>query len=698
VAECALLLCLGTQIKTNTHIAGIEKMKTLRIVIASILNIGVTSMAAASQPYWEAVPRPTTGNLYANNYDADVANILVLTLGTTTYAIGDGNLNQGLMRYTECGGWESLGYFSMQDGSQSLVTGISADGTDIYIVGGFDVVYGPNFTPAVPANHIVKYDTICGIFTAVGDGSLARNLTAVAVDSNHTIYVGCTWNSTYRAGTADPGMFLKWTGTSWVTVGNGLMVDPDPALDYQGKWGVTALAADGTNIYAAGGFAGGYNGGTFVSSTNVIKWTGSAFSPLGSGGVREINVTTENPFIRSIAILGTNVFFAGNFNGADVEGNCTEPPYGIFRFSTSGARLPCDSLIIRPLFEGGLPRVGTGISLTTHNGILYLGGQFDYIGTPCGGTIAAHSIAQWSNGSWSPVTGPLGEGLTIDNDNIAFGSGIAANDVATYVFGTFLYAGGVPAGDTVTYAGMARYVMNPSLQPSCPCQGHPGIVAWWPLEGNANDIIGGNNGTLTSGNYSFSQGEVNQAIFTTAKPGGVTVPDSASLNMPANTNFTIEAWIQPQSAATSYDVMSVVEKRYTPDAFSAVGYELCLISGKLAVQISDSLNVYPLVVVADSTADLRDTYWHHVAVSINRTCADGGRLYVDGVRVATFDPTSEQGDLTTTQPLLIGMHPDPSLDCNFRGGIDEVTLYKRALTDDQIAAIFYTGTTGKTCN
>jgi hypothetical protein len=73
-------------------------------------------------------------------------------------------------------------------------------------------------------------------------------------------------------------------------------------------------------------------------------------------------------------------------------------------------------------------------------------------------------------------------------------------------------------------------------------------------------------------------------------------------------------------------------------------------------------------------------------------------MYVDGQPVMTFDPTPAQGDLTTTQPLLFGLHPAyPRIDCNYRGGIDEVSIYRRALTAAEVQTIYAAGAAGK-CN
>jgi len=59
--------------------------------------------------------------------------------------------------------------------------------------------------------------------------------------------------------------------------------------------------------------------------------------------------------------------------------------------------------------------------------------------------------------------------------------------------------------------------------------------------------------------------------------------------------------------------------------------------------------------------DLRDGQFHHIAAAVQRNSATGGRLYVDGQLVGTFDPTSQAGDLSTAEPLRIGRHASFSL-------------------------------------
>ncbi len=220
------------------------------------------------------------------------------------------------------------------------------------------------------------------------------------------------------------------------------------------------------------------------------------------------------------------------------------------------------------------------------------------------------------------------------------------------------------------------------------------LSAWWPLEGNAMDIIGGETDTMLPGNYGFVAGEVGLGVGLNGPGEGISATNRPALNFGPGNDFSIDAWIQPVSANTSYGVMDIVDKRITPNDQSAQGYELCLVNGELVFQMSDSTNTSPLSFVS-SEPDLRDGWFHHVAVTVHRSSSTGGTLYVDGLPVLAFDPTPRQGDLGTTAPLFIGHHPSPWLDGGFRGTIDEPSLYARALADWEIMAIFTADSLGK---
>src|SRR3954462_13092540 len=74
------------------------------------------------------------------------------------------------------------------------------------------------------------------------------------------------------------------------------------------------------------------------------------------------------------------------------------------------------------------------------------------------------------------------------------------------------------------------------------CSAPPaGLVAWWPAEGNASDIVGSNNGTLQGGATAAATGNVGFAFSFNGTNGYVQIPDSPAFH-PAV--FTIEAWVK----------------------------------------------------------------------------------------------------------------------------------------------------------
>ncbi|MEK7707918.1 MAG: LamG domain-containing protein, partial [Verrucomicrobiota bacterium] len=69
-----------------------------------------------------------------------------------------------------------------------------------------------------------------------------------------------------------------------------------------------------------------------------------------------------------------------------------------------------------------------------------------------------------------------------------------------------------------------------------------GILAWWPGDGNATDLVGGHNGTLTGG-AAFLAGRVAQAFsFDGGINSSVDVPDHPVWDLAQD--FTIDLWVK----------------------------------------------------------------------------------------------------------------------------------------------------------
>ena len=117
-----------------------------------------------------------------------------------------------------------------------------------------------------------------------------------------------------------------------------------------------------------------------------------------------------------------------------------------------------------------------------------------------------------------------------------------------------------------------------------------GLVDWWKGDGDGSGRIGGDNAAVPTG-VTYAPGEVGQGFNFNGSANRILAPDAPQLNFGSNQDFSIELWIQPLADPGNYqDIMTVVSKRYSPNTFTAVGYELYLAGGKVAFQLANTLN------------------------------------------------------------------------------------------------------------
>jgi hypothetical protein len=89
---------------------------------------------------------------------------------------------------------------------------------------------------------------------------------------------------------------------------------------------------------------------------------------------------------------------------------------------------------------------------------------------------------------------------------------------------------------------------------------------------------------------------------------------------------------------------------------------------------------------------LADGAWHLVTVTVERGAPFGGTFYVDGVAVSRFDPTFQTGSLDNDAPLRLGSRSSSKTGL-FHGSLDEVALWKRVLTAEEVAGLYRAGRT-----
>lgn len=209
-----------------------------------------------------------------------------------------------------------------------------------------------------------------------------------------------------------------------------------------------------------------------------------------------------------------------------------------------------------------------------------------------------------------------------------------------------------------------------------------GLAAWWPGEGNAEDRVSTNHGTLVGGT-SFVPGFVGQAFSFSQWSDAVTFPDSAAFRP---STITLEAWVKggPQDA---YGY--ILGKAYNSGGASYALY----------TSVDGSLVFYVRVLAGDvvsPSAGTRvwDNQYHHVAGTYDGSFV---RLYIDGVQVG--DGTPGHGAIRYSQSfqgggLFLGCYRDTGAQA-LLGQVDEPGLYHRALDSNEIAAVYEAGLAGK---
>ena len=98
----------------------------------------------------------------------------------------------------------------------------------------------------------------------------------------------------------------------------------------------------------------------------------------------------------------------------------------------------------------------------------------------------------------------------------------------------------VVVSNTLGTAASANAVLTVIVPGSC-MLAPPGLIGWWPGDGNANDIAGANNGTLQGGATANAASMVAQAFSFDGTNNYVQIPDSPILRP---TNLTIETWVR----------------------------------------------------------------------------------------------------------------------------------------------------------
>lgn len=199
------------------------------------------------------------------------------------------------------------------------------------------------------------------------------------------------------------------------------------------------------------------------------------------------------------------------------------------------------------------------------------------------------------------------------------------------------------------------------------------LVAHYTFEtGDASDASGNGHHGVIIGGPSFPLERGGRVVRLDGETQKISIPNASGLF--SNSVFSVCAWVKPEILTWPGRIVELG---------AGGGYSLTL---------TDAKAVFTLPSPSGDTRGVSNRYvrvreWNHICGTSNGTTA---HIYINGVLDTTFpaprDPYTVQG------PLVIGARHDGWPLEHQRGDMDEVAIYSRALSSDEVADIHRDGT------
>ncbi|CAD7849501.1 MAG: hypothetical protein [Olavius algarvensis Delta 4 endosymbiont] len=208
-----------------------------------------------------------------------------------------------------------------------------------------------------------------------------------------------------------------------------------------------------------------------------------------------------------------------------------------------------------------------------------------------------------------------------------------------------------------------------------------GLVSYWQFDEGSGTITGDSAGTNQGDIFgaTWTTGEVDGALSFDGMDDYIEIPDAASLDITGD--ITLEAWIKVAAPGSNYD--GIITKSSGGEATQSV-YALMQSAGSNAYYFAASDGT--VIHSTGNTAVLSTGTWHHLVGVKNSTHVS---IFVDGVLANSKEAVFTM--LTNNEPVRIGRLAQYGY---FKGKIDEVAIYHRALTAEEIQQHFQHGLAG----
>lgn len=274
-------------------------------------------------------------------------------------------------------------------GADGAVSAITRLGNTIYLGGTFSNLGkqtggGAGLSPTTAAVDPALPYVVGSVFAAVPDGSGG-------------LYIGGSFSRVGRFARRNIAHILP----------NGTV---DPAFNANANAQVTALALSGSTLYVGGSFAGTNSIGganrNRIAALNVTNGSATSWNPDASGAVH------------ALAVSGSTVYAAGDFNGTDSIGGADRNNIAALS-ATTGSATSWD-----PNANGEVN------ALAVSGSRVYAGGSFNVIGGAARNCIAALGVSTGHATSWDPNANGLVNVIAVSGSTVYAGGNFAgANSI-----------------------------------------------------------------------------------------------------------------------------------------------------------------------------------------------------------------------------------------------------------------------------
>ncbi len=210
-----------------------------------------------------------------------------------------------------------------------------------------------------------------------------------------------------------------------------------------------------------------------------------------------------------------------------------------------------------------------------------------------------------------------------------------------------------------------------------------GLVGWWPFNGNANDeSLNGNNGIVNGATLTQNRfGESNKAYYFN---GASFIDCGSSDQMAMTNNLTLSCW-----GKTTYQFSNLcIAGRWSNVSFDPAPFgtpEYCIVFNNTDVSSCIVISTPPNEYVS-APITYYDNQWHQFTMTYDGAI---NKIFIDG-------NLASQGNFSGNIQSFVnkfvvgtyGLGGFPDLPNSWIGDIDDVGLWNRALTEEEITSLY----------